>query len=383
MVLSQYERELEIRVKQALNSGCESIEEICRQAEGAFPTFVAACLERLGLAPGILSHESLGDPVLLDSPEPHPIDFDWRFNKSTAETLAEFIALSAHRIACFGTPTIFESLVRRQKETLLIDRNPFLFPTNNSICRSDITSDLSTFPAGTFDTVVIDAPWYNDHMLTWFGKALEILETGGRIIFTTFPRLTRPSAEFERSELFRNLESLGKISPLEIGAAYETPLFELETLRALGLPALHSWRRTDFLSLRVHTQRPFTVQKMATPQWHRFVVGKQVIAVKNDAPSEQIGPLEPLYEDGSFVLKSVSARDPMRNRINVWTSRNRCLRVRGTPHLLRFFSMIRGAASTEDVIAGTSQSESDRQALWAIWDALKIGAQDAVDHSQV
>lgn len=62
-------------------------------------------------------------------PEPHPVDFDWRFAQQAISTLLEQIeglASAEDEVAILGAPTLFIALASRGLNVWLFDRNTHL-----------------------------------------------------------------------------------------------------------------------------------------------------------------------------------------------------------------------------------------------------------------
>src|SRR5690606_27860942 len=133
--------------------------QICRAMRGAFPTDVARRLSRIRIKPGhsneVREHSHPGWP------EPHPIDFDWRFTDPTADFLAEQVG-TFQDVLCIGTPTVFARLAAAGRPACLVDRNPLLASAFNvtspaRIVAADVNEvDLSHC---RFDAAILDPPW--------------------------------------------------------------------------------------------------------------------------------------------------------------------------------------------------------------------------------
>ena len=62
-------------------------------------------------------------PRWFADPENLIVDFDWRFQKDTAERLFGMLARFG-RVACIGAPTVFSLLSKVRRTDILIDQNP-------------------------------------------------------------------------------------------------------------------------------------------------------------------------------------------------------------------------------------------------------------------
>jgi hypothetical protein len=369
-------------IAQAVNDGASSLTAVCRQCRGAFPTLISELLSQS--ANGALAHRDWldEDPGMFDSalpamPEPHPVDYEWRYAAATADSLTEYLTQRGDSIGCFGTPTVFWRLREKGAAATLFDRNEGLVRYLRSVdlpymrvqdlsapVQSQLMSPINQ--NALFDTILLDPPWYLDHMLVWITAALKFLRPGGNLICTLFPDLTRPAAFEERSRLLSAMESLGPVSLLPFSARYTTPLFEHETLSAFGLADLGQWRSADFVSVSVRERvlSP-TPDPLTEPQWYRVQLGSQVVAVRTDLsekPLEEELSFLPPEPDGSFLLKSVSARDPVRKNVSLWTSRNRALvTTSGGRQIFPFLSELAAGRSPSALLKDAHKA--DRQSL--------------------
>jgi hypothetical protein len=119
----RYQRELRRRVDAAWAEGKRDLQSICRRADGAFPLDVVETARtvigaRLDLSNLDKSHIEAAAGL----PEPVLIDFDWRFDASSARYLAR-TASRCGRVLCVGTPTVFLQLTDIRADSVLVDRN--------------------------------------------------------------------------------------------------------------------------------------------------------------------------------------------------------------------------------------------------------------------
>ncbi|GAH28877.1 unnamed protein product [marine sediment metagenome] len=177
--------------------------------------------------------------------------------------------------------------------------------------------------------------------------------------------LIRPSASEERERLLNLFAKIGNVYKLAYKVEYETPIFEIETLKGLNLPILKNWRLGDLYSIHVKNRSiPYPFRHPKEPHWNRYCINSQIIAIKED-PFDNYEKLEvsSIYENGSYLLRSVSARDPIREKIDFWTSRNRCLNVKGRKRLKKFLvELIRGT-SPSYILQNISNDDEERNAV--------------------
>jgi hypothetical protein len=356
---NNYSDRLATRVREAIERGASTLTGLCQECEGAFPTAILEAAEQFGISQQLRSlphrawtKEELGteDASLPSMPEPHPIDCEWRYTKDTAENLCDWITRNSSRSGCFGTPSVFVRLATRGHDVFLVDRNPGLrkhFP--ESIRSRMITVDLALASSSKaiehhlppFDTILLDPPWYWEDTLAWIDAAMAVLRPGGTLLLTVFPAMIRPTAAIEREKLVEHLKSLGPLEVLPFPARYTTPLFESETLSWYGLADLGQWRSGDLVKINVERPQLSSISVNSQPTWHRVQLGRQVIALSSAESSwEGQVTVTPADDAGSFLLKSVSARDPIRRNITFWTSRNRAARVTGMEIVTAYFRLI-------------------------------------------
>jgi hypothetical protein len=328
---------------------------LCRALRGAFPGLAADSLrsEANDARTYTIADTWRRSPLDLALPEPHPVDFDWRFDAATAEWLARSTSMQG-RVLCLGTPTVFEAIAAQGGRAHLIDWNPLLgdYLPRNERCSfqiADLNKELEI--DGQFDAVVLDPPWYSDFYNLWFAQALSLLTRPGMLFVTLFRELTRPGADRDRAELLSHLSTFGSATILETDAVYATPRFEAEVLAHLQLPGLPAWRAADIVRVDVHREvahLPFVSCPMKDGLiWQRFVVGNQVVALKHHV--SDFGPISyspPRPLNDSFMLTNVSRRDPHREGVTVWTSRNRAAIATGTCRIATLLQMISSKASS-------------------------------------
>ena len=267
------------RVRSRLESlvpRCDRFLDLCSLAEGALPTQVAEELKALRVHSRSHKIDRLletiwpeeNDSVALFPLENLLIDYDWRFEKTSAELLWERLR-PFRNILCLGTPTIFALLSSERTSDLLIDRNPFyaelISAGEDQIVCSSVNSEEVQLLDRTFDAVVLDPPWYVEDYKDWLTVALSLVKIDGYIFIPMIPKLLREDAESERRLIYRWLNHIGQTSLLPFAMRYETPSFEIRCLRSANLPPLHGWRTVDIAAVRVEHKNPSINNCMETP----------------------------------------------------------------------------------------------------------------------
>jgi hypothetical protein len=159
---------------------------------------------------------------------------------------------------------------------------------------------------------------------------------GGFVIASLASDGARPTAEADRQAaiaLGRRL-GLALVEHSPLGIAYETPFFELNALRALGIVTPPHWRRGDLVVFRkvraLTALGPMSCQR--TRLWREVVIGRMRLFIRagGGALSGE-ARLRPIV--AGDILPTVSRRDPRRRYADAWTSGNRIFRT-GNPQLL-------------------------------------------------
>jgi hypothetical protein len=327
---------------------------------GAFPAVVHEQLMRHHLGDRVVEQSGGRDSVWDEHPpELHPLDFEWYFTWQTARDLASLAGSPENSILCLGAPTVAHAAATAQKGTriTLVDANPFVglrFPefSNGRLRRCDVTAFVPTEPA---DIVFFDAPWYLQDVVRWLSAAVSASKPGALIAFVLFPQLTRPGAPGEIAAILNAASAAGSVEVFEDAVAYETPRFEAEALAAAGLHGCGNWRRGDLVLLRRSNTPHVPVSAHPTApatSWLTFVIDSQVVKLNTGARDDGEGPwLQPVADRDDFTYASVSARDPRRCKIDLWTSRNRVARVSHFSILRSVLSLLENGISLPQAVS--------------------------------
>jgi len=349
-----------------------SFKELCLLCEGAFPTTILEISNQITKSTGKKIKPDRNNIDFLNNseliPEPHLIDFDWRYDDQTASKIANFSIKLGNDICCLGTPSVYRELINSNKHIFLIDKNPFIcdfFKNYNAgqIINIDIMSINSIIRK--YDVIIMDPPWYLSYIRSWLSKALDMVRSNGVIILTIFPKFIRPNAIKERKNLFQLLNKIGTYEFLPFETVYKTPKFENETLIANGLKPLEKWRKGETIIIRLKDKLPkIKYQKVKEPNWTRFRVGNQIIAFRKLKEDKQKNIyIKSPYLDGSYILKDVSRRNSIRSKINLWTSRNRVMIVYGFDRVYSFLKKIQDGKPPSTMIDNIAKNQSERNSI--------------------
>ncbi len=339
-----YAQRIEARVLALLTANPNlSLLDLVRRCQGAYPSSVLEVLAQRGY-PVTPEHECT--TALVWTPELSPVRSEWYFTRRTADKL---LRLADYNALAVGTPTVAEAASGAKNTRLvLIDHSPWISGRFGLENVTWLKGDFNiVLPEGNYQNVLLDPPWYFPILGAWLAKALLLVSTGGRVLMPLLSKLTRPSATADRKALIGLARRYGAVRVVPGIVEYETPLYEREALRAAGVPLACPcpWRVADLLIVKKSSANPHDSPFLANPDrslgWREFVVNGQIISVRDASTSCGVASsdgrqlLIPVPGVTNWILDSVSARDPRRERVEVWTSRNRVARVTDYPTLLQ------------------------------------------------
>jgi hypothetical protein len=331
---------------------------LLRWLPGFYPTDVVGSLLRIaesqaGTPEGVWASEvalearqniaslSVHD-LIWQRPTPHPLDYDWRFTPESAALVAK-LALDAvgpnRTIALLGTPSV--QLILKEEigshPIILLERHSMGGNDSTNRWTGDITVDQ--LPELQSAVVVLDPPWYPEHIRSFLWAAAYVAAEGARVICGIPDIGTRPGIEAEWDEIVRWSKTVGlTFEVLHPGATeYLTPPFEANALRAAGIAHIPSrWRRGSIAEFRrvgrLEIGRP--PQPHETGLWMEQIVGPvrwRLLLTEIKTPLVMPGISSILPGD---ILPSVSRRHPARLLARLWTSGNRVFHC-DNPHMLR------------------------------------------------
>jgi hypothetical protein len=354
-----YEDALSLLVAAAAPS-CGSLAELLTRVPGAYPADVLAIVENLTtdrlLDPGtrqrLLSRPAPDDPARMPGiplPDPHPLDFDWRWDSETVRDLiAQCVGLTrpGQTIVLLGAPTLLAEACRddRDRRWVLLEANdatvaaiPSAVPACRAV-RCDLASD--DLPQVTGHVVIADPPWYPEDTRVFLWAAATLACPGAPVLLAQPPLATRPGILPERARILAFAKTAGldvtRIRPAAL--RYHSPPFERAALRASGLlgvvPA--TWRHGDVIELRrTETAPPERRSGMARETWREVILDGARIRFRLDQHDSGNATADPrlIQLIDADILPSVSRRDPRRSQVRVWTASNRVFGCR-TPVLL-------------------------------------------------
>ncbi len=259
-------------------------------------------------------------------PEPHPLDFDWRF---TSETVEEFVALIGKKkgLLAVGTPSIARRFCLLGREVVLVDRQPFHFEGNHS----QVEIDSNTPEIAGFCTAVVDPPWYPEHVMTWIAWSARSVGLGGQIYASIWPPDTRPAGESEFKEVIKWLEGWSTVSLHNQHPRYDLPLFESGSMQAgLNQDLSISPRIGRLLKINVRSLPEVPPLENKKEKWLRFVFDDYQLALRLRQENSTGPAIYPVPGIENCRWPYVSRRAPGRDLIDIWSSRNEVAVVTGS-----------------------------------------------------
>lgn len=380
-----YRAEIAARLIAILSEAPAGLPDLLVNSEGAYPTEVCSELESLQVlgkvkvAPnGIwmlaLSNDELasrGQPInsaprrVPDSffPEPHALDFDWRFTSDTLEFLGRYISdFRVRSVAVLGAPTLFKYLSDRGTNARLFDNNAQVVKRLREAGYCNVTECdlLRRLPTGkNFDCAVVDPPWYLEHYNAFIEAGRRLLASRGKLLVSMLPRLTRPSATMDRAQVLTFAFQRGfELASVDAGSLhYASPSFEVAALQSEGIH-LTDWRSADLYTFRL-TTRPVPELEVPTAEetdpWETFQIGRTVVKIKLDrGRSDHRFEFKEVPGVADMRLKSVSRRSPARPHINLWTSRNLVAHVTRSELACDALGLVQGGMEAWEAVAALS-----------------------------
>jgi hypothetical protein len=179
-----------------------------------------------------LRNISIGIDVI-SAPEPHPLDFDWRFDAQSVDKLAQIVPTTTP-IMALGCPSLAKRFRELGIEAMLVDRQPI------QGAEGQIELDIQIDPPRKFDslTAIIDPPWYPGHLFRWVSWAAACVGEGGEVYASIWPPGTRPTGEIEYLEARKWMDTWATVCELKYRPTYNIPTFELASIQSSEAGAL-------------------------------------------------------------------------------------------------------------------------------------------------
>ncbi|MEZ8013977.1 hypothetical protein AB4516_22080 [Vibrio sp. 10N.222.54.F12] len=262
-------------------------------------------------------------------PDPHPLDYDWRFTRETVDKLSQLFD-DHESVLSLGVPSLIRKHQELDNRVFLVDRQPLHWSNFHSLVDVDVDLPLCK----SFDAAVIDPPWYIENTIRWISWSAQHLAIGSKIYISLWPELTRPQAIEERKNLFEWLTSWADFEIKSNFFCYETPVFEMRASEVSDDNVLEDWRFGDLLVIKIKEIPPLSKAITKTELWHRFVIDDYQLALRVNhhdvLPAKII--MHPLAN--GWYWPSVSRRAIGREVIDLWSSQNKVGTVIGSANAL-------------------------------------------------
>lgn len=371
-------------VLSAIAKGARTLQEIADVCGGLYPGELRSLIEELIFHKKVLlssqgyslaHQEKTGDSMMpsheprsyyAELPEPHPHDYDWRFDTATAQHLANTAiqeSSSGGTILLLGIPSVFIELVYSNKasHTILLDWSSelidylshFHLPSSFDLVKHDLLSGQLWHGNSPVGVVVCDPPWYIEHYAAFLAQAASASRLGARIIVSLLPPDTRPGAIADRWEIFKIAHKLGlDILSIDSGAIrYKTPAFEQASLYSTSIDIKKNWRVGDLVTFGKMGHPSWeTIAEVLTsatsigldPQeWAEIILDRYKVKLRGPFNDYSEKP-ELLSIEKDDTLPTVSRRYKGRESIDLWLWNNRVFAVRGKAAFLAALYILDG-----------------------------------------
>ena len=399
----------------AIARGARTLQQIVVDAGGMYPVDVEVLLRelvherRIELVDGdgyrLLPERTDGsksrrtDGYLPTLPEPHALDYDWRFEPSTAHQLAVSLlretALGGG-IVLFGAPSVFLHLARLRTAVpvTLVEQNEELVrllagittPTMR-VAKCDLMSGNVWSFSRTARAALCDPPWYPEHYATFLAQASCACEIGASIYVSMLQPGTRPGAIKDRLETINIASELGlhvhSVTPDAI--QYQTPGFESASLKAAGIQIEHSWRKGDLFIFRKISEpsqssvlRVLSIAKSVTTEeaaWGEVLLERRKVKLRRTFDdTNQLPEIFSIEKDDR--LPTVSRRYSGRAMVDLWLWDNRVFGVRNRAAVWRALHLLSDQPVPRKPLVPSKYVDRALQELQRIL-ALQLPAGDA------
>jgi hypothetical protein len=255
---------------------------------------------------------------IADAPEPHPLDFDWRFTQETTDLICGLLHKSPSTLAV-GAPSIARRLDSLNRPVTLVDRQPI------QGAKRHVAAEIGfgmVAPLSSFAAAIVDPPWYPLILRHWVSWAARFVEINGTLIVSLWPDNVRPHGAEEADHVLNWVAEWAEVEVISTTARYERPRFESAAMRVSRNGMLASSPGEGRL-LRLRIKNHPKIQELAVSRsrWIRFILDDYQLGILLDSTDSSIGVRQHPAASG-WIWPYVSARAPGRDIIGIWSSHN-------------------------------------------------------------
>jgi len=262
-------------------------------------------------------------------PEPHPAYSQWRITKDSTKIILSKIFEKNYKNICFlGCPILgieFSKLKQGKVKILDIDKDVLDYASKFADTTIyNVGKNVPEKIKNKFECVVCDPPWYYDDISLFIKRATDLVKIGGTIYLSLPGILTKPSIPEERLEFQKLLSSLKLIiTELQPIVEYEVPPFEYMAYKDIPVFSGEVWRKGDWVKIKKCGNVKTKVPRAKFFQgWTEYSFGKKRIFIKNNKENDEYRKPKLIFLCQDNILNSVSKRNPLIAKIDIWTSRN-------------------------------------------------------------
>ncbi|TIS71220.1 MAG: hypothetical protein E5X11_01990 [Mesorhizobium sp.] len=263
-------------------------------------------------------------------PQPHPLDFDWRYSAASVQAICGLVSSEA-TVLSVGTPSVSRYLDLASRDSILVDRQPFQNVSKHIVAEvGEVTLKIQKSIA------VLDPPWYPAEAKRWLAWAASVVGQGGQILVTLWPEHTRPTARAEREELARWVDGWGILDETGIAVDYLSPEFEQVAVRRPGgISSDGDARRGDLVSISVKSEPTMPPSHIEPGRWIRFTINDYQLAIRDSPYSTGLSTVAQVPGAEGWTWPHVSRRARGRDSIGLWSSQNEVAVASDGHHLIQ------------------------------------------------
>lgn len=303
---------------------------------------------------------------------PHCLDYEWWFMHTSRELLAQKLIKESplklpDSIIFLGSPMLgaFVSMLVPDSRIFILDKSRATLdvlegslPDRINLVHYNVEDPLPDNLIGIAEMVFFDPPWYVEYYDLFFRRSLQLsFGNYSAISSVLFPVLTRPNSFRERREVLDLAMDYGLvlISLEPQVAQYATPEFERRALevKEINVRNLRKGDLATFISAGELLPENIAC-KVEKFDWKEALIGKMKVKVKvktNEPIFAYIPPEIIAIHGEEKTLSSVSRRDPLRDKIDLWTSTHIGIQVKGWVSVWKIVEGISNDRSPKEIIS--------------------------------